>query len=82
MVSKLAQLLDTYKNGRRVRDRLYGWERDAGKIAREGEIFGTALGGAVKRNPGTNRPCLTVNVKWDDGTESATHHTALEVIDY
>lgn len=72
------KLLDTYKNGRRVRERLYTHELKT-RTPREGEIYGTSLGGATKR--GGNRPMLNVTVKWDDKTESTTHHTALEVID-
>ena len=71
----IAQLLDTYKNGRRVRSKPVTLDN-----CREGTIEGTSLGGATKR--GTNRPMLNVHVKWDDGTESTTTHFALDVIDH
>lgn len=76
----LADLLDKYKNGRRVRERRYSWE--APGAAREGEIEGTSLGGARVGSPKCgNDPMLNVHVKWDDGTDSTSSHTAFEVVE-
>lgn len=72
----IQELLDRYKNGRRVRERRHSWEVPG--AARIGTIEGTSLGGATKR--GGNRPMLNVHVNWDDGTESDTTHWALEVL--
>lgn len=72
----LLQLLDNYKNGRRVRERRYS--REPSGAARIGTIEGTSLGGATKH--GDNLPMLNIHVNWDDGTESTTDHTSLEVI--
>lgn len=77
----LEELLDTYKNGRRVREcPRHGFEDHPD--LRVGTIEGTSLGGATRshRPSAGNRPMLNVHVKWDDGTESTAHHSAFEVL--
>jgi hypothetical protein len=78
---EMTELLARYDNGQRVRERLFRHAGQFRRPAKLGTIEGTSLGGAIRSKPGGNRPMLNVHVVWDDGTETTTSHTALEVLD-